>query len=310
VRKNSIGSCFAVSAIVALTGCGRHIPNDPAAEAQAAKDIRMTLVSSKSAAADSGAKAEATKATGWGTIKGRFVYDGKAPAPAKLSITQNQEYCGKPPTLVDESLEVGNDGSLSNVVLYLRSPKNVDVHPDYDADKTKTVVINNEHCRFNPHIITYRTGQPLELKNSDPATPPPAVGHNINGACLSNSPFNIIVPASSETQFAPLQKAEQSPVVLSCNIHPWMKGYLVVQPHPYMAVTGTDGTFELKNVPAGIPLEFQAWHEASTSNSGGLAAEKPEVKWQPNGRFTVTLQPDQVLDLKDIKVPAAALAAK
>ena len=51
--------------------------------------------------------AVAAQAEDWGTLTGRFVYDGKAPAPQPLSITKDQEVCSKPPTLVDESLEVG-----------------------------------------------------------------------------------------------------------------------------------------------------------------------------------------------------------
>jgi hypothetical protein len=52
------------------------------------------------------------------------------------------------------------------------------------------------------------------------------------------------------------------------------------------------------------------WHEASTGNNGAVAVNRPDLKWQPTGRFTVTLQPDQVLDLSDIKIPSSALAAK
>ena len=49
---------------------------------------------------------------------------------------------------------------------------------------------------------------------------------------------------------------------VDCNIHPFMKGHLLVQDHPYMAVSGEDGTFEIKNIPAG-KHEFQFWHEAA-----------------------------------------------
>jgi hypothetical protein len=89
-----------------------------------------------------------------------------------------------------------------------------------------------------------------------------------------------------------------------------MKGYVVVQSNPYMAISGKDGIFEIKNVPAGIPLEFQVWHESSSGPNGAVQADRADLKWQPNGRFTVTLEPDQVLDLKDIKVPASALTVK
>jgi hypothetical protein len=43
-------------------------------------------------------------------------------------------------------------------------------------------------------------------------------------------------------------------------VHPWMKGYIAVFHHPFFAITGEDGTFDLKNVP---PDDYviQAWHE-------------------------------------------------
>ena len=115
------------------------------------------------------------------------------------------------------------------------------------------------------------------------------------------------VPAHSAADQKPAS-AEPLPAVVTCNIHPWMRGYLVIQPHPYVAVSGKDGTFEIKNIPAGAPLELQVWHEASTSGNGAVQADRADLKWQSNGRFTVTLQPDEVFDLNEIKVPAAALA--
>ncbi|MCC7261086.1 MAG: DUF2012 domain-containing protein, partial [Candidatus Latescibacteria bacterium] len=42
--------------------------------------------------------------------------------------------------------------------------------------------------------------------------------------------------------------------------HPWMAGYVVVTPHPYFAVTAADGSFEIKDVPAGKYV-VEVWHE-------------------------------------------------
>lgn len=107
-NQTKLLACLAITsatAFLTLAGCGRAVPNDPAASTEAADKIRMTLVSSKSAAPSTGAaETQAAKATGWGSIKGRFVYEGTAPTPAKLSITKNEDVCGKPPPLVDESL--------------------------------------------------------------------------------------------------------------------------------------------------------------------------------------------------------------
>src|SRR5262249_15522778 len=156
---------------------------------------------------------------------------------------------------------------LANVVLYLRN-KNVDAHPDYAASAGEKVVLDNKDCHFVPHVLTVRTGQPLDIKNSD------AVSHNTNVALTANQPFNSIISSNTSAELK-LASAETSPTVVTCNIHPWMKGYLVVQANPYMTVSAKDGTFEIKNVPTGVPLEFQAWHEASTGNNGALAGNRP-----------------------------------
>ncbi len=292
----------AVIGLCALAGCARQMPNDAPANAEAAQKIRLTLVSNTASTSGGAAEAQAApKATGWGTIKGRFVFDGTPPTPANLSITKDTDVCAKHP-LSNESLLVSSDGGLANVVLFARN-KNIEVHPDYAATADQPVLLDNHDCHFVPHVLAVRTGQPLQIKNSD------AVGHNTNISFASNAPFNgIISSGTAATQ--KLASAEPAPATAVCNIHPWMKGYVVVQSHPYVAVSGKDGTFEIKNAPAGIPLEFQAWHESSSGANGAVQTNRPDLKWQPNGRFTVTLQPDQTLDLQDIKVPAASLAAK
>lgn len=296
-------SFFDLLWLVMLVGCARPMPNDPAPNGQAAEKIRATLVSnSTESSSGGGGETQAAKATGWGTIKGRFVFDGTPPAPGNITVNKDQEVCGKHP-LSNESLLVSKDGGLANVVMFARN-KNLEVNPDYAATADKPVLLDNLECHFVPHVVAVRTGQPLEIKNSD------SVGHNTNIAFATNAPFNAIISSGSPPATQKLSSAEPAPAPAVCNIHPWMKGYVVVQAHPYVAISGKDGTFEIKNAPAGIPLEFQVWHESSSGPSGAVQAERPDLKWQPNGRFTVTLEPGQTLDLKEIKVPAASLAAK
>ena len=296
ICKNMLGLLTAF-AVVALAGCGRPMPNDPAANSESAEKIRATLVSASKTTTGTAAETEAApQATGIGTIKGRFVYEGQAAAPAAINVSKDIEVCGQH-HLIDESLLVDSQGGLANAVVYAR---NKNLKSDKPAEGE--VVLDNNGCHFQPHIAVMQTGQTLIVKNSDP------VAHNTN-ASLTNAPFNDTVAVGTHlTKKITLPEPAPAPVV--CTIHPWMKGYIVVQPHPYVAVSAKDGTFEIKNVPAGIPLEFQAWHEASTNHTGALVAERPDLKWQPNGRFTVTVKPDESLDLGDLKVPAASLAAK
>jgi hypothetical protein len=49
-------------------------------------------------------------------------------------------------------------------------------------------------------------------------------------------------------------------VRVMCNIHPWMRAYIGVLPHPFYAVTSSDGVFEIRNLPPG-QYTLEAWHE-------------------------------------------------
>lgn len=229
----------------------------------------------------------------WGTLKGRFVYDGAKPTAAKITPTKDVEVCSQH-QLYDESLVVGDDGGLSNVVVYVRT-KGVDVHPDYASSQSGAVELDNKDCRFAPHVIGVRTGQPLEIKNSDP------VGHNTNASLTINPPFNVIIPSGGSTT-QNLKSAELLPAPVSCNIHPWMKGWLLVRPDPYFAISAEDGTFEIKNLPAGKELEFQVWQEKSGYVQNAKIDGK-DAGWK-RGRFKMTIKPGDN-DLGEIKLDPA-----
>jgi len=187
----------------------------------------------------------------WGTIKGRFKFGGTAPKQADLKADKDPEVCGKHKLLAEE-LVVAEDGGVANVVVFVRD-KSVKVHPDLAAGKNEKVVLDNKDCRFEPHVAVVQTGQPLVLKNSD------TVGHNSNVATVKNPPSNSLIPAAGESTIT-FQSDEAIPAQVTCNIHPWMKSWLVVRSNPYAAVSKADGTFEIKDVPVG-EVELQFWHE-------------------------------------------------
>ena len=49
-------------------------------------------------------------------------------------------------------------------------------------------------------------------------------------------------------------------VPFKCDVHKWMNSYAGVVDHPYFAVTSTDGSFSLPNLPPGDYV-VEAWHE-------------------------------------------------
>ncbi len=236
------------------------------------------------------APARLALAAEWGTLTGRFVYDGKPPAAAKIEPTKDVEVCGKHP-LVDEGLLVDSSGGIANVVVMLKT-KNVEVNPEYDKTATADVVLDNKNCRFQPHVEVIRTSQALLLKNSDP------IGHNSNVTPLTNAGINPVLAAGGEPVKHTFQSEEGLPVKVGCNIHPWMGAWLVVRKDPYAAVSDESGKFTIKDLPAGKELEFALWQEKAgylknVSFKGGKADSK--------GRFKIKLKPGDN-DLGDIKV--------
>ncbi len=188
----------------------------------------------------------------WGTLKGRFVLNGDVPAAAPLTVDKDVEVCGKH-KLVFEDVVVGDDKGVANVVVFVRDKK-VKVKPELEAAaKEVKPVLDNLNCRFEPHVLFVQAGQELVIKNSD------TVGHNSNIASIKNRPVNVSIPAGGQVteKFA---GDEAIPVQVACNIHPWMKGWLVVRDNPYAAVSKADGSFEIADLPA-EEIELQFWHE-------------------------------------------------
>ena len=185
----------------------------------------------------------------WGTVKGRFKFKGSPPAAVPLNA--NDPVCGNP-KLTSEELVVGADGGIANVVVFVRS-KDVKVHPDVAAAAKKPVEVDNKGLRFEPHVVAVQTGQELVIVNSDKC------GHNSNVTPLKNDPSNNLIPAGGKSSLK-FSAEETVPVPVACNVHPWMKAYIVVRGNPYTVVSKPDGSFELQNLPAG-ELELAFWHE-------------------------------------------------
>jgi hypothetical protein len=99
-----------------------------------------------------------------------------------------------------------------------------------------------------------------------------------------------------------LSSDEAIPAQVNCNIHPWMKAWLVVRPNPYATVTAADGSFEIKNLPAG-ELELQLWHEKAGFIQEFTVGGKSEKV--AKGRKKVTITPAGI-DLGEMVISAGA----
>jgi hypothetical protein len=275
---------------VFVAGCNPVRVPAPVADVAAALKLRETL--SAGGETSGPATSEAT-GTGWATLKGRFVFAGTPGEAKALVADKDTEVCGKMSKLLDRSLLVDpSSKGLANVVVFARKTSRVK-----NPGPGPQVVFDQKNCEFLSPVFAARVGQPIDIRNSDP------VGHNTN---ISGSDFNQLIPAGGGLAYAP--KAETGmPTMVTCNVHPWMKAYMVFRKDGYVAVSAADGSFAIPDLPAGEPLEFQVWHERSTGANGALGLAKPDLKWTPKGRFQIKLDENEVKDLGTLEVPASAL---
>lgn len=300
-RQKSVSYWNAVAfmlALVAIAGCNRREDLGPIADAAASAKIREALTDGEDAAAANGEQAEVATGTGWGTLKGRFIYDGEPPQMEPYNVNKDMEVCtvnGQAPLQESLLVDPASKG-IANIAVFARAVSRVhESAQGGDAEK----IFDQKECVFLTHVFPLKLGTTMVIKNSDP------VGHNTN--IEGKNSFNQTIPVGESINFTP-QKEEAVPVSVRCSIHPWMLAYFLPRENGYVAVTAEDGSFEIANLPAGEELEFQVWHENATGPGKSLVLATPEAKelrWSSKGRFTVKLDEDEVKEL-NLTVPAAA----
>lgn len=220
-----------------------------------------------------------TSAAETGDLKIRFVFEGKAPAPEKIDVNRDAEFCGKF-GLEDETLIVNpvNQG-IKNVVVAVYTGRGGSKLPKMpEGDTTHTLA--NENCRFEPHVIVAQAGDKLKVTNPD------IVSHNANLQFFDNKPENFTIPAGQE-KTVDLPKPEPGMVTVACNIHPWMTAKLMVLDHPFGAVSNEDGDLIIKGLPVGEELTFRANHEAGSIKEVIVDGKKTEWK---RSRFEIKIK--------------------
>lgn len=201
-----------------------------------------------------------------GSIRGTINFTGEAPAAEPIDMSAEPECASdysEPPTTEHV---LADDGTLANVFVYIKEG----LTGSFPA-KSEVVNIDQEGCRYHPHVVGVTVSQPFTFENSD------GLLHNVKANPSANRPFNMSQPndmTSSERTFT----TPEIMVPVVCDVHGWMNMYIGVVEHPYFAVSGDDGTFELVNVPPGT-YTVEAWHER-------YGTQTMQVTVAPNGEAT------------------------
>jgi plastocyanin len=186
------------------------------------------------------------------SISGKIAFDGTPPKRKKIN-TDADPKCAEmhaDSPLLSEEVVVNPDGTLRNVFVYIKSG----LTKTYDKPTTP-VELHQTGCHYVPHVFGMMAGQRLDIINDDDTL------HNIHAMPTdpNNKEFNKGQPNQGMKSSATFAHPEVM-VHFKCDVHPWMSAYVGVLNNPFYSVTGDDGTFSLKALPAG-DYEVAAWHE-------------------------------------------------
>ena len=176
-----------------------------------------------------------------GTIKGNTLFSGSASQVTSYKTGKYKKACG--PEVPNESLVIDNK-KVKNVVVSLHGKKL----------KTKTGEhhLDQKNCRYEPHVIAMSVDSELKIHSSDP------FNHNIHTYSFDNDPINLMFVPDQEEYSQEMEEVEI--IKVECDLHSWMTAWIVVTPNSYSAISKSNGSFKILDVPPG-DYKLTAWHE-------------------------------------------------
>lgn len=219
-----------------------------------------------SATGDAPAGDVAEGPTGSSSITGTINYQGEIPQLRPISMDADPGCAAKHDTAVEpEILVLGDGNTMANVMVRV-----VGGLPEGSwAPPSEAAVMDQEGCRYIPHVMGVMVGQTVRILNSD------GLLHNVHALPEVNAEFNMAMPAT-RTEAERVFDQVEDPFRIKCDVHPWMGAYVAVLPNPFFDVTEEDGEYEVSDLPAGT-YEVEAWHERLGTQTASVTVGEGET---------------------------------
>jgi plastocyanin len=118
------------------------------------------------------------------------------------------------------------------------------------GERQRSAVVDQIDKEFTPKVTAILVGTAVTFPNHD----------NVRHQVYSFSPAKRFeLPLYAGVPAEPVVFDKPGVVVLGCNIHDWMVGYVYVSESPYFAKTGNDGKALLTDLPPRVYL-VRVWH--------------------------------------------------
>jgi plastocyanin len=173
---------------------------------------------------------------------------------------------------------LGRDGApVANVAIVLEAPSGT-AH----GSAHHTARMDQLNRRFVPEVLVVESGTSVEFPNSD------SVSHQVYSF---SAPRRFQLPLYKGVAHSPVAFGQPGLVVLGCNIHDEMVGYILVTDSPFHGTTDASGVARIPAVPSGS-YRVTAWGARINDGGGTLAAT---LAVAGNGAQTLTLRLHEAL---------------
>jgi len=194
--------------------------------------------------------------TNGGTIKGTVKTDASQKYLATIETQKDQDVCGES----HQNAGIPNaNGSVPNCIIYIEK-----ISEGKDFSK-KEFTLDQKGCDFHPHVQVVPLGSPIIVSNSD------KVIHNYHINYNGETVLNEAQPEGAPPREATLK--QKGLHVITCDVHPWMRGAIWMADHPYYTMTDVNGAFSLSDVPPGkykLILWRDNWNVDQVKNGSGV----------------------------------------
>ena len=199
-----------------------------------------------------------------GAVTGKVTFMGVAAQSEPISMSSDPRCMNA--GAKTETVMVSGDGSLQNVFVYVKDGLGNLKFPV----PTTPLVLDQKGCQYRPHVFGVQAGQTIEILNSDMTL------HNIHAWPQTNQEFNVgqALQGMKDTHVFTTQEVM---VPFRCDVHRWMNSFVGVVAHPFFAVTGADGSFQLEGLPPGT-YTIEAWHEKFGTKTASVTIGAKESK--------------------------------
>jgi len=185
-----------------------------------------------------------------GSIKGTIKASSKQ--DETRTVSKDNAFCGD--SVPAEKFIIGSDGALQNAVVMLE-----EIAEGKDFESQGDFMVTNKGCHFVPHVMVAPKGAMMKVRNDD------ALLHNSHFFLVAGEKKRNVINLALPKEGLEISKSKilRKPGLLSleCDAHDFMQAWVWVLEHPYAVVTGSDGSFELSDVPVGS-YKLTVWHEA------------------------------------------------